>query len=562
MPSGNQAGPPRPPTRKLTIIAQDPGVLSGGRILRARVTVPAEELDPGPRGYRVQVIDYDASTGRLYRPLRRGLNGDPFQEADDEQLLSSPHFHAFNTYAIVMRTLARFEHALGRRVSWSFSGHQIQVAPHAFADANAFYSERDRALMFGYFPGRQGTVFSCLSHDVVAHETTHALLDGLRTRYKDASSPDQAAFHEGFADIVALLSVFSLPGVVTELLARGRRSRRIPRSDLDPKRLRRSILFGLAEQMGDELSLVRGSALRRSAELEPSPAHLADPQFLEPHLRGEILVAAMMNAFLAVWLRRTEPIGDALLDRERVAEEGANAAEHLLTMSIRAIDYAPPTDLEFSDFLSALLTADTQIQPDDSRYGYRNVLLKTFADYGIHPASKVEGGAWEPPEGRLNYGRTHFEQMQRDPDEVFRFVWENRKRLRLYEDAYSRVLSVRPCTRVSPDGFLLRETVAEYVQILKLSASELKRLKVRKPADMPASTQVTLYGGGSLVFDQYGRLKFHVRNRVDQSEKQSARLSYLWEQGQFAVGASRVRRISRLHRQRTTQLPALLPEEY
>ena len=36
--------------------------------------------------------------------------------------------------------------------------------------------------------------------------------------------------------------------------------------------------------------------------------------------------------------------------------------------------------------------------------------------------------------------RTHFEPMQRDPDEVFHFVWENRKTLGLYDGAYMQVL--------------------------------------------------------------------------------------------------------------------------
>ena len=129
--------------QQLRIIAQDPAVKSGGRIITSPVQVPAEELAPGPWGHRVQVLDFDASTQTLYRPLkyRQSADGpvvDPFAQASDEKLLSDPRFHAQNVYAIVMRILARFEFALGRRISWGFNGHQLKVAPHAYADANAF----------------------------------------------------------------------------------------------------------------------------------------------------------------------------------------------------------------------------------------------------------------------------------------------------------------------------------------------------------------------------------------------------------------------------------------
>ena len=60
------------------------------------------------------------------------------------------------TYGVIMKTLSRFEFALGRRIRWSFGGHQIQVSPHAFADANAFYSDRAQGLFFGYFPSLDG----------------------------------------------------------------------------------------------------------------------------------------------------------------------------------------------------------------------------------------------------------------------------------------------------------------------------------------------------------------------------------------------------------------------
>lgn len=563
-------------TRRLRIVAQDPGVQSAdGSILTATVDVPAEELAEGPWGYRVQVIDYDASTGTLFKALEyepAGGDGytDPYAEADDETLLGDPRFHAQNAYAIVMRTLARFEFALGRRVGWSFGGHQLKVAPHAFADANAFYSRRDEALLFGYFAGEDGTVFSSLSHDVVAHETTHALVDGLRERYVDPSSPDQAAFHEGFADVVALLSVFSLREVVETLLVAsdqesgGRSTRkpvtgRVTQGAVTEAALKKSALLSLAEQMGQELSLVRGRPLRRSLELEPSPKWLDAEEFQEPHRRGEILVACVLGAFVKVWVERLSALGERPgggLDLRRVAEEGAKAADHLLTICIRAIDYSTPVHMEYCDYLSALLTADYELHPEDDTYHYREHLRESFAAFGLKPSSKggspPEPGIWVSPDDELIYDRTRFESLTRDSAEVFRFVWENRKALRLTEGVYTRVLSVRPSLRIGSDGFFLRETVAEFVQQVTVRARELPHLfDVRPPKEMPPDTQVTLYGGGTLIFDEYGRLKFHVRNQLADAERQTRRLEYLWQYGHFTKGASLRDRFSHMHRLRS-----------
>src|SRR3954468_22993109 len=84
-------------TRKLRIIAQDPAVRVDGRILTATVEVPAEDLQPGPWGCRVQVIDYDSSTGTLLKPLEDAPAGDggfadPFADATDTTLLTNPQF--------------------------------------------------------------------------------------------------------------------------------------------------------------------------------------------------------------------------------------------------------------------------------------------------------------------------------------------------------------------------------------------------------------------------------------------------------------------------------------
>ena len=570
------------PTRKLTILALDPSVKDGRTVLRTQIEIPNETLDKGPRGYRVHVIDYDSTGDVIYPagPIPDGVNrtdappDDPFENVTDEALLSDPGFHGFMTYGIVMKTLARFEHALGRRLSWSFTGtkggHQIQIAPHAFADANAFYADTAQGLFFGYFPSADGKrhVFSCLSHEVVAHETTHALLDGLRERYTDPSSPQQAGFHEGFADIVALLSIFSAQSVVERVVDLGMpdiEEQTVLRRNVSAKTLRQSALFGLAQEMGAELTGVHGNALRRSVALEPSRDLINSPEFSEAHACGELLVAAVLNAYLDAWVQRLKAIGDeSKLDRNRAAEEGAELADRLLTMCIRAIDYCPPTDLQFCDFASAVLTADWELNPKDEKYSIRKTLLDWFKKFGIDPSSPGspgrQEGSWDPPPAESNfcYDRTHFESMKVDSDELFRFLWENRRAFKLNEQAFTRVLSVRPCIRTGRDGFVLRETVVEYHQRLDVKASELAALGVAKPLGMPDNTEVTLFGGNAVIFDEYGHVKYNIGNTIIDADKprtqerQSQRLDYLWRQGFFSKGSTKMRAFARMHRRRTT----------
>jgi hypothetical protein len=512
-------------------------IKTNGSVITAVVDVPEEVLMAGPRGYRVSVVDYDATRQVFYEPGEYPPGKDYGKEVGEEVLRNDVRFHAQNVYAIVMRTLARFEFALGRRVPWGFYGHHLYVTPHAFEDANAFYSERDHALLFGYFRGTSGnTVLTCLSHDVVAHEATHGLLDGLRDHYTDPSLPDQPAFHEGFADTVALLSMFSLPELVEGVI--GQSNALIDEGPhLDADWLKRSALLGLAEQMGQELSpsTARRDALRLSARMTPDPLALEKPEFEQHHRRGEVLVAALMGAFVNVWETRLKYFEMDEVPLDRIFEEGANAADHLLTIAVRALDYCPPVDLTFADYLSAVLTADRELFPDDRPYGYRELLRQSFAAWGIVPASTQPEGTWESPKTTLRYEGVHFESLQRDEDEVFRFLWENRKDLCMYEDAFTKVNWVRPVVRVGPDGFVLSETVAEYIQIIEIEAGRLDELDIDTPDDLPDDAPVTLYGGGTLLFDEFGQLKYEVHKSIDNETRQAEKIAHWWTSGTYGA---------------------------
>jgi len=598
-------------------MAQDPSVrLGNGRILMARVRIPEEVLDRGPIGYRVQIVDYDATEDRFYgaHELPSAPEKEPIAWRQGKlSIVGDYRFHAQNVYALVMKTLARFEYALGRRIGWSFGTHQIKVAPHGMLDANAFYTPDAEGLVFGYFPGRTGaTVYTCLSHDVVVHETTHALLDALRERYLDPSSPDQAAFHEGFSDVIALLSVFSQRELVLELLRRGRKKKGVPRSmirasDVTVEALKANALFALAGQMGQELEEVRGSALRKSASIPLDKKLRNSAEFLEPHRRGELLVAAVLHSFITVWAKRVQDIAaDSrnLLPLQRVAEEGADIADVLVTMWIRGLDYMPPVHVEFGDALSGALTADREVRPDDTRYELRTSTRDAFKAFGFVPAAATVEGTWDaPPEG-LDYSNVRFDSMRTDKDEVFRFLWDNREKFALRPGAYAEVLSVRPCTRIGEDGFTLRETVAEYYQVARLTPEELLAHKIKLPVGFerelrearrnrrtassndggqsqpaghlhahangesaPENEELVtpLYGGGTLIFDDYGRLKYWIHNDVF-GGRQSERLSYLYDAGLLRAGRSGARlsaaRLSAVHRLRALDIGKLPRERW
>jgi hypothetical protein len=210
---------------------------------------------------------------------------------------------------------------LGRRILWAdrmrdengkFVDPQkryvqrLRIYPHALREANAYYSPVKKALLFGYFnattddpreelPG--GVVFTCLSHDVVAHETTHAILDGMHRRLMDATNQDMLAFHEAFADIVAIFQHFTLPGMLLDQIQRTRGDLRI-----NNRLAQLASQFGRATGLGGALRNAIGKIGPSGRQERPDPAHLQ--RTFEPHERGAILVAAVFDAFLLMYEQR------------------------------------------------------------------------------------------------------------------------------------------------------------------------------------------------------------------------------------------------------------------
>jgi hypothetical protein len=238
-----------------------------------------------------------------------------------------------------------------------------------------------------------------------------------------------------------------------------------------------------------------------------------------------------------MWTHRLQPLMDAgTLDRARTAEEGSAAARHLLEMSIRAIDYCPPVEFEYEDFLAAMLVCDQEVSPDDP-HDYRGALTEIFASFGIRPDFGPSTTISEAD--RPSYRLYSYAALRSDPNEAFRFMWDNIGLVGLATRFYAHVDDVRPSVRTGPNGFVVSEWLVDYVQELIVSRAELEIIaqkecpEFKAPADIPQDTKLKIWGGGTLVFDEFGGLKYHQEKRLDGWKRQQRRLEFLVSQGMW-----------------------------
>ena len=588
---------PTPPVRRLRVYAFDPQTASERASVGyayATIGLPWEEpweakLQIGPVNDYLEVVDVDPASRQFYRPV--DLN-DPHLLAQDGLTPSegNPQFHQQMVFAVAMKVIRLFERALGRKVIWAPQWNarrntyepikKLRIYPHAFREANAYYSMAKRALLFGYFRSANAAagaswVFTALSLDIIAHETTHAVLDGLHRRYAEATSMDSLAFHEAFADIVALFSHFTLTeAVYAHIQERG--------GELDQA----SLLSGLASQFA--AATTGRASLRQYVGSRPDPDLLA--RSTECHDRGSILVAAVFDAFLTIYRARTEDllrIGGVVRDAgkrldadvaARLTREAAKSADHVLRMCIRALDYLPPVDVRFGEFLRAIITADGDLIPNDT-LNYRIAFAEAFRRRGILvdncQSMSPNNLLWESPEQLLGTNPlsvANIEEIDLDlvphyrRDDVIRSSEDNRYKVwewliqpdpyrpaidRAWEKALGiyfvlpknlnsiflgrkrgpegrwsgpavEVHSVRTTRRSGPDGQDVRQLVIEVTQRRRgyFDPERQKTVDTGKPPAPSVRGDFLFRGGATLIIDlRENRLRYVIRKSITDEKR-------------------------------------------
>jgi hypothetical protein len=532
--------------RLLRVYTQDPGASRFDAAV-ATLKVPWEPAAPGPGGRLFVVRDIHGPTGRVFAPI----------DLDERDVISGqgltptttdPRFAQQMTYAVAMTTYELFWLALGRLPEFApvvrdKGDGRIEIRPHYDLEDNAYYLPDEAALSFGYVKS-SGTsagrtqkgafVFTSLSHDVIAHEVAHALLDGMRPHLMLPSNPDVDAFHEGFADLIALLMRFRY----TEVVRRGL-------EDSKGGRLDSRLLTQLAREWGradeDGRSALRQVLFHQGRPDDPIPEDYLYERRKEHHELGAVLVAAIFEAMSRVFDRKTRRLRkiaalapgtrDHLIDL--LTSEASDLAGQFLNIIIRAIDYCPPVDLTFGEFLRALVTADWVTVPEDP-HGYREALVLAFRRYGITvpavPDLSEDALRWRPPEpdlktqaipqlsfARLRHGRepgwfaARSERRRRASalgdfiaagrHKYFGVVPPGRHDGEEYEPPV--IESVRSLRRLTPDDELNFHVVAEVTQ------------RVRR-------NRRWFLGGSTVIIDEGGRIRFVIGKGIRNKERRKA----------------------------------------
>ncbi|MFP2904288.1 hypothetical protein ACLESD_04280 [Pyxidicoccus sp. 3LFB2] len=413
---------------RVPVLVQDP-VAARERHLPALEWVRLGSEDvvlDGPVSPRVAVLDLDAATGRLRRgaryqpPEREGQPG-TFRLRDPERL-DAPDVIQVSVFGTVLRTLEMFEEddALGRKVCWAFEGPQLLVVPRAGEWANAFYQRESRSLQFFYFhhpllKGRgEECIYTCRSQDIIAHETAHAVLDGILPDLYHALSPQALALHEAVADLTAALAAFRCRPLVRQVLKAQGGS--IAHS---------GAFSAIGEQLGQALGHEQGHLRNLLNEKTLKPVEGGRPEDVvttsEPHALSEVLSGALYTVMLRLhealkdeFARKSQarpslvaPTETArqVLSSEDVPEpplahEGAVsdeaweearrrvsgkalavAASRFKRSLYRGLDYLPPGEVSFADLGRAILAADQASHPDSGEQ--REWLCQEFVRRGI-----------------------------------------------------------------------------------------------------------------------------------------------------------------------------------
>jgi hypothetical protein len=457
-------------------------------------TTPWEPgLRDGPTSARFAVVDYDSTRNTLTPGAVWDRKSNRYVAPDgtllDDNAKHLFQFHQINVWAIVQNTLDFFESgfALGRRINWAFEGNRLIVVPHAGYGENAYYDRASKSLQFYWFESEKGTVYTCLSSDIVNHEFGHAVLDGLRPYFYESVGAQTAAFHEFVGDLTAIL-----------MSLRNNGFRHVVLKESEGKQGWAELLAGLAQEFGKAVS---NAPYLRSALKKTTMSELAGT--IEPHALSEVMTGTMFDILMGVFAyhreNELERFNAGEINQPSDLRALADTVPRMQTLAIQPLDLLPPCAVTFRDYALAVLRAHQIADPTDPA-GYRKLMLDCFVERGVLDAadrevlSEVIPVFKRPP---LDVFHSP-ESIAASRGGAYRFLDDNRAKLLIPQNADFVVTEIVRAKKFARDGRPLPEQIiVQYIwrEELLLEGDRFGRF---------AGERTTMLCGATMVLDQNG----------------------------------------------------------
>jgi hypothetical protein len=299
----------------------------------------------------------------------------------------TPQFDCAHTWAVVRETLTMYQRLRGQLIPWAWNTggntDRLTAFPDAGVTANAYYSRTAKALKFFHFTpsGATTPVFTCRSLDIVAHETGHAVLDGLKPGWLSGSGPPQTGgLHESFGDLTAIFLALSQLDQVDAVVA-------LSRANLH----NRNFIAALAEQFGAALGFPVGL---RNADNDLKLSQVGN----EVHAISQVFTGGIYDVLADIYAFE--------LARAAGSKDPASilleVAGHLAKLLLDAIVAAPATAATFANVVNKMLTiSSNQGDPQIYRTFIRNRFTLREVVVSPTPIAAVM-------EGRVDYSDEGF----------------------------------------------------------------------------------------------------------------------------------------------------------
>jgi len=275
------------------------------------------QIYQGPSDDRVKIAGFDVHSDK---------NGDFISDSYSDDELDAIH-----TFGVARIIIELFEKALKRPIHWSWENknyHEPITINIKNNDINARYLKDARCIELDYYGPIEKRKHYCHSVDIIAHETGHAILDGLKPFWEN-SNIETRGLAEAFCDLTAMFFITNQLDLCDEVIKE-------TRGDLDNNSILTEFGAGFGTNQYSTTSI-------RSAKNN----RIYNPNLPFTYDFDEVLIGGLYDLLCAMIERRS--VASAVLAKE-LFETG-----HFWQVAIiKAFDSCYPENSSLSDFVQQL----------------------------------------------------------------------------------------------------------------------------------------------------------------------------------------------------------------